>query len=75
MESTVSMPARVLISSRSLANSGWKIALVCGLGSLQFYLITNFGHWLTTDMYPHTLEGVAFNDFTLVNATKGDSDG
>ena len=24
-------------------------------------------------LYPHTLEGVAFNDFTLVNATKGDT--
>jgi quinol monooxygenase YgiN len=23
------------------------------------------------ELYPHTLEGVAFNDFTLVNATKG----
>jgi quinol monooxygenase YgiN len=23
-------------------------------------------------LYPHTLEGVAFNDFTLVNAAKGD---
>ena len=24
-------------------------------------------------LYPHTLEGVAFNDFTLVNATKGET--
>ena len=23
-------------------------------------------------LYPHTLEGVAFNDFTMVNKTKGD---
>jgi quinol monooxygenase YgiN len=24
------------------------------------------------ELYPHTLEGVAFNDFKLVNSTKGD---
>lgn len=26
--------------------------------SLQFFIITNFGVWLTTNMYPHTLEGL-----------------
>lgn len=26
--------------------------------SLQFFLITNFGVWATTNMYPHTLEGL-----------------
>jgi quinol monooxygenase YgiN len=24
-------------------------------------------------LYPHTLEGVAFNDFTMVSTTKGDT--
>jgi hypothetical protein len=29
---------------------------VCG--SLQFYIVTNFGVWLTSTMYPHTLAGL-----------------
>jgi hypothetical protein len=28
------------------------------LGSLQFFLITNFGTWATENLYPHTLEGI-----------------
>ncbi len=29
------------------------------LSSLQFFLVTNFAHWLTTAMYPHTGAGLA----------------
>lgn len=28
------------------------------LASLQFFLVTNFGVWATTDFYPHTLSGL-----------------
>jgi hypothetical protein len=28
-------------------------------GSVLFYVLTNFGTWLTTGMYPRTLEGLA----------------
>jgi hypothetical protein len=35
-------------------------AAICGAlaGSLVFYLSTNFAHWLLTDDYPHTVEGL-----------------
>lgn len=28
------------------------------LSSLQFFIVTNFGVWITTNMYPHTLTGL-----------------
>ncbi len=34
------------------------------LSSLQFFIITNFGVWLTTSFYPHTLSGL-FNCYIL----------
>lgn len=43
----------------SRTESSLKIAGVTLLGSLQFFLLTNFGTWLmTTDMYPHTPAGL-----------------
>lgn len=39
--------------------SVWKLGAASVLGSIQFFVITNFGHWLTTNMYPHTFEGLA----------------
>jgi hypothetical protein len=38
--------------------AAWKIGLVTVAGSVQFFLVTNFGHWLTTTMYPHTWDGL-----------------
>jgi hypothetical protein len=35
------------------------IASAAVLCSVQFFLITNFGHWMATGMYPHTLAGLA----------------
>jgi hypothetical protein len=40
------------------ANSAWRIGLASVLGSVQFFLVTNFGTWLMTGIYPHTLEGL-----------------
>jgi hypothetical protein len=45
-------------------NSAWRIGTASVLGSLQFYLITNFGVWysshgLATAMYPPTVAGLA----------------
>jgi hypothetical protein len=39
-------------------NSAWRIGLASVLGSVQFFLITNFGTWLMTGIYPRTLEGL-----------------
>jgi hypothetical protein len=39
-------------------NSPWRIGLASVLGSVQFFLITNFGAWLTTGMYPRTWDGL-----------------
>jgi len=35
------------------------LAAATFLGSLQFFLITNFGFWALTDFYPHTAAGLA----------------
>jgi hypothetical protein len=50
---------RLLVGSRSL----WRIVAVTLIGSLQFFLITNFGVWCNsfgfpTPMYPQTLAGL-----------------
>jgi len=39
-------------------NSPWRIGLASVLGSLQFFLVTNFGTWLTSAMYPRTWDGL-----------------
>jgi hypothetical protein len=39
-------------------NSPWRIGAVCLLGSAQFYLVSNFGVWLTAGIYPRTWEGL-----------------
>lgn len=44
------------ISSR---RSAPRIAGAAIAGSLMFYLLTNFGTWVSTDLYPRTLEGLA----------------
>jgi hypothetical protein len=36
-----------------------RIGAVCAVSSLQFFLITNFGTWLGTALYPHTASGLA----------------
>jgi hypothetical protein len=43
-----------------LSRSGRLTALVGGAlaSSLVFYLATNFAHWLLTDQYPHSAEGL-----------------
>jgi len=38
--------------------TGRRFALVALIGSVQFYLITNFGVWRDYDIYPHTLRGL-----------------
>jgi hypothetical protein len=35
-----------------------RIGGVCAVSSVQFFLITNFGMWLGTAMYPHTAAGL-----------------
>ncbi len=52
------------------SGSAWRLAAVTILASVQFYLLTNFGHWLcfgvndpsavnlTLGIYPHTLSGL-----------------
>ncbi len=35
-----------------------RIGAVTVCGSLQFFLVTNFGVWLTGTLYPHTLAGL-----------------
>jgi hypothetical protein len=46
---------RLVRHSRSPA----RIALVTFIGSVQFFLITNFGAWYDYDIYPHTLRGLS----------------
>lgn len=42
------------------SSSFWKRVLAGGLGSgAVFYAVSNFGTWLTTDMYAHTFVGLA----------------
>ncbi|HLN31410.1 MAG TPA: DUF6580 family putative transport protein [Gemmataceae bacterium] len=38
--------------------SPWKIGTVVLLGSVQFFLLTNFGSWIGSNMYPHTAAGL-----------------
>jgi hypothetical protein len=38
--------------------TGWKIGGVTLLAALQFFVITNFGTWASTDFYPKNLEGL-----------------
>jgi len=38
--------------------SPWRIGAVAILASEQFFLITNFGTWLGSDLYPHTMQGL-----------------
>jgi len=46
---------------RHLANTerAWRIGSATVLGSLQFFLVTNFAVWATGHWYPHTLSGLA----------------
>jgi len=37
----------------------WRIGGAMLLGSLQFFVVTNFAVWLTGHWYPHTLSGLA----------------
>ncbi len=37
----------------------WRIGSATVLGSLQFFLMTNFAVWATGHWYPHTLSGLA----------------
>lgn len=46
---------RTLIKRRGWLNTG----LTTMIGSVIFYLVTNFGVWLTTPLYPHNLAGLA----------------
>ncbi|MFB3827260.1 MAG: DUF6580 family putative transport protein [Bryobacteraceae bacterium] len=41
------------------SESPWRIGTVCAVSSVQFFLLTNFGMWLMTAMYPHTAAGLA----------------
>ncbi len=43
----------------STKRSAPRIASAAVAGSVLFYVLTNFGTWLTTDMYPKTIEGLA----------------
>lgn len=43
---------------RASENAG-RIGAACLVCSTQFFLITNFGMWLSTAMYPHTAAGLA----------------
>src|SRR5947209_15785534 len=50
---------RLLVRGRS----AWRIATATALGSVQFYLISNFGTWYTSHgvsppMYPPTMQGL-----------------
>ncbi len=38
--------------------SPWRIGSVTLLASIQFYLVTNFGAWIGSIDYPHTLQGL-----------------
>jgi hypothetical protein len=52
----------VWIGSRMLrgSNSPLRIGSATVIGSLQFFIITNFGVWLKfPESYPHTLQGLA----------------
>jgi hypothetical protein len=45
------------------SNSAWRVGAVSALGSVQFFLITNFGVWLgsaghASGMYPPTAAGL-----------------
>jgi uncharacterized membrane protein len=36
-----------------------KVMLFSLIGSIQFFVITNFGYWLTSGLYPRTAEGLS----------------
>ncbi|HLG98133.1 MAG TPA: DUF6580 family putative transport protein [Bryobacteraceae bacterium] len=36
-----------------------RIAALSAINSIQFFLVTNFGTWLGSQMYPHTASGLA----------------
>ena len=56
----VSVALTVLIGwAISKRRSALRIAGAAVAGSALFYVLTNFGTWLSTDMYPKTLEGLA----------------
>lgn len=46
--------SRYLLSAYSVT----KLAMTALLASILFYLITNFGAWLSHDMYPRTINGL-----------------
>lgn len=57
-----SLLINVWIGSRMLRGSEapWRIGAAAGIGSLQFFIITNFGVWLNfPQSYSHTLQGLA----------------
>lgn len=37
---------------------GYRLPLYCVAGSLLFFVLVNFGVWLSTDFYPKTIEGL-----------------
>lgn len=41
-----------------------KLGLLCAVGSLQFFIITNFGVWLEGVLYPKTVAGL-LNCYTM----------
>lgn len=56
----VSVALTVLIGwAISRRRSALRIAGAAVVGSVLFYVLTNFSTWLITDMYPKTLEGLA----------------
>lgn len=48
----------LLVMTLRRTRSPWRIAAVSMLASEQFFLITNFGTWLGSNFYPHTLPGL-----------------
>jgi hypothetical protein len=49
-----------VLLGRLLCRDGsvWRLGVASVLGSVQFFLLTNFGAWLTTGMYPRTWAGL-----------------
>lgn len=45
--------------SLARGRTAWTIAGASLLGSVLFFILTNFGVWLVNDYYPHTLAGLA----------------
>lgn len=69
----LSIVINVLIGrTLSRTESPFWIALATLAASVQFYLVTNFGAWIGSSMYPHTLGGLA-TAYLMGLKTYGDS--